>query len=149
MLCLPCLFVPPVGFLCIFTRLLTCSCMSLACKCVIHTSTQWSYGHSIQTYICPSQTPPFVRFLACLPFCLFACFLAPFFTMLIMLICFMPFRMLFASFPSMVSCFCLCMYTYGARTLGTRTQSPRRKKKRHGSKHVETSQAACPVDLGV
>ena len=31
MLCLPCLFVPPVGFLCIFTRLLTCSCISLAC----------------------------------------------------------------------------------------------------------------------
>ena len=30
MLCLPCLFVPPVGFLCIFTCLLTCSCMSLA-----------------------------------------------------------------------------------------------------------------------
>ena len=31
MLCLPCLFVPPVGFLCIFARLLTCSCMSLVC----------------------------------------------------------------------------------------------------------------------
>ena len=31
MVCLPCLFVPPIGFLCIFTRLLTCSCMSLAC----------------------------------------------------------------------------------------------------------------------
>ena len=31
MICLPCLFVPPVGFLCIFTRLLTCPCMSLAC----------------------------------------------------------------------------------------------------------------------
>ena len=30
MICLPCLFVPPVGFLCIFTCLLTCSCMSLA-----------------------------------------------------------------------------------------------------------------------
>ena len=31
MICLPCLFVPLVGFLCIFTRLLTCTCMSLAC----------------------------------------------------------------------------------------------------------------------
>ena len=30
-ICLPCLFVPPVGFICIFTRLLTCPCMSLAC----------------------------------------------------------------------------------------------------------------------
>ena len=31
MICSPCLFVPPIGFLCIFTRLLTCPCMSLAC----------------------------------------------------------------------------------------------------------------------
>ena len=66
MMCLPCLFVPPVGFICIFTHLLTCPCISLACWCVVHTSTQWSYAHSIQTYICPSRTLPFVRFLACL-----------------------------------------------------------------------------------
>ena len=31
MICLPCLFVPLVGFLHIFTCLLTCPCMSLAC----------------------------------------------------------------------------------------------------------------------
>ena len=30
-ICLLCLFVPPVGFICIFTRLLTCPCVSLAC----------------------------------------------------------------------------------------------------------------------
>ena len=70
-----------------------------------------------------------------------------------MLIHFIPFHMLFASFPSiaclLVSCFCLCMYTHGARTLGARAQSPKRKQKRHGCKHVETSQVACPVDLGV
>ena len=40
MICLQCLFVPPVGFLCIFTCLLTCSCMSFAFQCVIHVSTQ-------------------------------------------------------------------------------------------------------------
>ena len=40
MICLPCLFAPPVGFLYIFTRLLACSCMSLACQCVVHASTQ-------------------------------------------------------------------------------------------------------------
>ena len=34
---------------------------------VIHTSTQWSYGHLIQTYICPQWTPPFVCFIVCLP----------------------------------------------------------------------------------
>ena len=54
MICLPYLFVPPVCFICIFTCLLTCPCMSLACWCVVHASTQWSYGHLIQTYICPS-----------------------------------------------------------------------------------------------
>ena len=31
MIRLPCLFVPPIDFLCIFTRLLTCSCKNLAC----------------------------------------------------------------------------------------------------------------------
>ena len=31
MLCLPCLFVPLANFICIFTRLLICPCMSLAC----------------------------------------------------------------------------------------------------------------------
>ena len=31
MICLPCSFVPPVGFLCIFTCLFTCPCISLAC----------------------------------------------------------------------------------------------------------------------
>ena len=31
MLCLPCLFVPSVSFPCIFTCLLICPCMSLAC----------------------------------------------------------------------------------------------------------------------
>ena len=40
MICLPCLFATPVGFLCIFTCLLTCSCMSLACQRVVHASTQ-------------------------------------------------------------------------------------------------------------
>ena len=48
------------GFLCFFasfTCLPTFSCMSL---CVIHPPIQWNYGHSIQTYNCPSRTPPFV-----------------------------------------------------------------------------------------
>ena len=60
----------------------------------------------------------------CLLFPLFVCFLASLLTMLIMLIHFMPFHMLFASFPSiaylLVSCLYLCMYTHEARTLGAR-----------------------------
>ena len=57
-------------------------------------------GHLIQTYIRPSWTPPFVCFLACLPFYLFACFVASSLAMPIMLICFMHFHMLcIFSFP--------------------------------------------------
>ena len=53
-------FVPLVWhslLLCIFARLLRCSCISLY---VIHIPISWNYGHSIQTYICPPRTPPFV-----------------------------------------------------------------------------------------
>ena len=52
-------FVPPIWLsllLFIFTHLFTCSCISF---CVIHTPIQWSYGHRIQTYICPPRTPSF------------------------------------------------------------------------------------------
>ena len=88
----------------------------------------------------------FVCFLAGLPFCLFACFLISLLVMPIMLICFMPFHMLFASFPSiaclLVSCLCLCMYTHGAWTHGARARSPRRKRKGRGCKHVDISQVA-------
>ena len=83
-------FVPLVWLsllLCIFAHLPTYSCMSpclLLCilyrftpvfdtrnpksligilfdgTCVIHTPIQWNSGHPIQTYFCPSRTPPFV-----------------------------------------------------------------------------------------
>ena len=70
--CTPCddilamLVCAPIGFICIFTCLFTCSCMSLACQCVVHASTQWSYGHLIQTSICLPWTPTFVCLFACL-----------------------------------------------------------------------------------
>ena len=76
---------------------------------------------------------------------LFACFFASLLAMPIMLIHFMPFHMLFASFPSiaclLVSCSCLCMYTYEARTHGARARSPRHKQKGRGCKLVDISQA--------
>ena len=79
-------------------------------------------------------------FLACLPFCLFACCLVSLFAMPIMLICFMSFHMLLASFPSivclLVSCLCLCMYTHGTRMLGVRAWSPRRKQKGCRREHM-------------
>ena len=87
--CLPCFFMPLVGFMCIFTRFFTCSCMSLACQCVIHALTQWGYKHLIQTYICPLWTPPFVCYLTCLPFtcCLLSCLSAP------LLVCLLAYAM--------------------------------------------------------
>ena len=60
MLCFPCLLCAHIWLsllLCIFTRLPTCSCMSL---CVVHTPISWNYGNLIQTYICPSRTTSFV-----------------------------------------------------------------------------------------
>ena len=71
----------------------------------------------------------------------------------IMLVRFMLFHMLFASFPSitclLVSYHCLCMYTHGAKTYRAKAQFPRRKQKRHGHEHVEISQVGYLVDLGV
>ena len=64
----------------------------------------------------------------------------------ILLIHFMPLHMLLASFPSiaclLVYCLYLCMYAYGASTLGARAQSPKCKRKGCRCKHVDMSQAA-------
>ena len=107
----------------------------------------------IQTYIFPSQTPPFVCFLACLPAYSFASFSASLLAMPIMFIYFMPFHILFASIPSiaclLVFCPYLCMYTHGARKHEARVQSPRHKQKRRKHKYVDIGQAAKLVGLGV
>ena len=112
--CLAC-FVPSVQLSllpCIFACLPTCSCMSL---CVVHTSIQWSYGYSIQPYICPPRRPSF-----CLIICLFTLLYALLaLVWLSLLVCSLHnFPISFASF---FACFFhLCMYTYGVWTLGAR-----------------------------
>ena len=77
--------------------------------------------------------------LICLLSCFFACHV--YYAYLLY-----AFHMFFASFPSitclLVSYLCLCMYTYGARMHRARAQSPRRKQKGQGCKHVDISQAA-------
>ena len=77
---------------------------------------------------------------------LLACFFASLLAMPIMLIHFMPFHMLFASFPSiarlLASCLFLCMYTHGARIHGARSRSSRCKQKGRGCEYVDISQAA-------
>ena len=104
-----------------------------------------TYGHPIQTYICPSWTLPlFVYYLTLFPFLLTSWFLC-----LPCLSCLSAlglFIVLFASFPSMaclsVSCLCLCMYAHGVRTHGAKAQSLGRKQKGQGCEHVDMSQAA-------
>ena len=99
--------------------------------------------------LCPLWTPYFVSFLACYLACLpsrsFAHILVSILAVYIMLICFMPFHILFASFPSitclLVFCLCLCMYTHGARKNGVRARFPRCKQKGHKRNHVDISQA--------
>ena len=44
--------------------------------------------------------------------------------------------------PCLCLCLCLCMYTHGARMLGDKAQSPRRKQKGRKREHVEISQVA-------
>ena len=117
------------------------SCL-LVCHPCFNTMKLWTFD---QTYICPSWTPPFFFFLLVvfLFVCLLSCYLL---AMPIILIRFMPFHMLFASFPSiaclLVSCLCLCMYTHGARTHGVRARFPRRKQKGRECEHVNISQMA-------
>ena len=95
----------------------------------------YSYGSLHQCIKCAIEYYSF-----CLPYPLFARILASLLNMPIMLICFMPFHMLFASLLSiaclLVSCLCLYMYIHGARMLGARAQSPRCRQKEHGWKHV-------------
>ena len=91
------------------------SCL-LVCHPCFNTMKLWTFD--------PNLYLSLVNTTFCLPSHLFACFLASLLAMPIMLICFMPLHMLFASFPSiaclLVSCLCHCMYTHGARMHGAR-----------------------------
>ena len=111
------------------------SCLPV-CRLCFNTMRLWTFNPNLH---CPSWTPPFVCFLACLIAFLFLCL--PCLSCLFVL-CLS--HMLFASFPSitclLVSCLCLCMYTHGVKMLGARAQSPRRKQKGREGEHVEISQ---------
>ena len=164
MICLPCLFAPHVGFLCIFYTLAHMfmheSCLLVCRPCL----TQWGYGHSIQTYICPLWTPSFclplylfvfflVCFLACLPSCFLVCL---FILWLVMfstiryachayhalclfhtLLASFSFHFLFASFLSLP----LHVHTW-SEDAWSWARSPRRKQKGLRCKHANISQAA-------
>ena len=100
MLCLLCLFVPPVGFLCIFTRLLTCPCMNLATS----VSSMFQHNEVMDIRSKPTFVPRGHHLLfAFLLVCLFTCLLSFLFLCLSYISCLSAlclFHMLFASFPS-------------------------------------------------
>ena len=67
MICLPCLFAPPIGFLCFFTCLLVCH------PC-FNTMKLWTSDPNLHL----SRAPPFVCFLVCLFAFLLVCLLSYF-----------------------------------------------------------------------
>ena len=71
--------------------------------------------------------------LVCLHPCFYACHVYHIFLLYASSICSLHHFLFITSL--LVSCLCLCMYTYGARTHGARARFPKRK-------HVDLSQAA-------
>ena len=108
----------------------------LVCRPCFNTMKLWTFDPNLHLSLTDTT---FCFFFACLFFCLFAC-LPTTFAMSITLIYFVPFHILFASFPSIaclpVSCLCLCMYTHGARMHGARARLSRHKQKGHRCEHV-------------
>ena len=132
-------------------QLYTLAYMSMleSCSLVCHPcfNTMKLYKHPIQTYICPSQTPPlFICYLALFSFLLSSWFLCLPYLSCLSISCL--FIMLFATFPSMACllvtclCLCLCMYEHGVRMHGARARSPGHKQNGRGCEHADMSLAA-------
>ena len=139
------------------------SCL-LVCRPYFNTMKLWTSNPNL--HLSPVDTTfflpfcLFVFFLVCLLACLPSYFLACLFILWLVMSPAIWYAwhvnhayLLYASFtcslhllPSiaclLVSCLFLCMYTYGAKAYGSRTMSPRHKKKGWGCEHVDISQAA-------
>ena len=78
MICLPCLFVPPIGFICIFTHLLTCPCMSTACLLVccpyFNTMKLWTFDPNLNLSLMNTTFCFFSFSFAFSPVCLLSCY---------------------------------------------------------------------------
>ena len=108
------------------------TCLLVCCPC-FNTMKLWTSNPNLHLSLVDTT---FCLFSCLLPFCLFACFIVSLIAMPIMLICFIPFHMLFASLLSIACLLVSCLCLYGARTLGARAQSPKCKQKRHRCKHM-------------
>ena len=136
MICLPCLFVLPVGFICILTNFAYTSMPEswlLVCHPCFNTMKLWTSNPNLHLSL---TNTTFCLFVFYLGVCLSTCLLTSLFLCLPCLSCLSAlchFHTLFLSFPSMacllVSCLCLGMCTNGGRTHEARARFPRRKQK--------------------
>ena len=130
------------------------SCL-LVCRPCFNIMKSWTFDPNLHlslvdttfcVFSCLFSFCLFACYLACSPSRLFACILVSLLAVYIMLIRFVPFHMLFASFLSiaclLVSCLCLCVYAHRLRTLGVKARSPRHKRKGRGYKHLDVSRVA-------
>ena len=147
MICLPCSFVPPIGFI-IYMHLYTLAYMSmhesclLVCRPCFNTMKLWTSDPNLHLSFADTA-------LNCLLSCfvsLFARILVSMFAMSIMFICFMPLYCAFCifSFHSLSAGFLslpLHVRTW-SEDAWTRAQSPEHKQKGRGCEHANMSQAA-------
>ena len=75
MLCLPCLFVPPIGFLCIFTCLLTCPCL-VVCHPCFNPMKLWTSDPNLHLSLADTAFCLLSCLFAFLLVCLLPCFVA-------------------------------------------------------------------------
>ena len=140
-ICLPCFFVPPIGFMCIFTHVYMFmheSCL-LVCRPCFNTMKLWTSDLNLYLFLVNTT----FYLLSCLftlcsyvcshPICYAChCYLAYSFCALLLLFVHLSLSIT----RLLVSFLCLCMYTHGARA-----QFPRRKQKGCGCKLANMSRA--------
>jgi len=122
MICLPCLFVPPVGFICIFTLAYMSmheSCLLVCCPC-FNTMKLWTFDPNLHlsladtTFCLFSCLFTFCLFVCYLAVCLLTCLLASWFLCLPCLLClsalFLFMRTLHIFLPLLVYWFLVCAF---------------------------------------
>ena len=146
MICFSCLFMPPV-WQSMHLYMLAYMFMHESCLLVCHpyfnTMKLWTFDPNLHLSLTDTTfcllSYLFVFLLVCLFSCFFACHAYHAYQLYAFSTCSLH---LFPSIACLlVSFFCLCMYTYGARPHGARAWSPKHKQKGRRCKHMDISQA--------
>ena len=140
MLCLPCLFMPSIGF---YASLHACLHVH-AWVLLANVSSMLQHNEIMEIWSKPTFVPRrhhllFAFLFVCLLSCFFACHVYHAYLLYASFTCPMQIFLFIACL--LVSCSCLCMNTHGARTHGAKACSPKRKHKGRGTKHVDINQA--------